>query len=235
MPDETAAVGLLASGGLDSSVLLDLLVAQDQAVQPFYVECGLVWQQAERAALETYLQARASPRLRPLVVLELPLADVYGGHWSITGVDVPGAETSDESVFLPGRNALLVIKAALWCQLYGIRQLALGTLATNPFADAGEGFFREIESALNRGSSARLSLVRPLSTWTKHEVMQRGAALPLELTFSCIAPARGLHCGGCNKCAERRAAFALVGRIDPTNYATTGNLQPSIAAGGRKH
>ena len=35
----------------------------------------------------------------------------------------------DEAVFLPGRNALLTIKAALWCQMHGINELAVATLA----------------------------------------------------------------------------------------------------------
>jgi len=40
------------------------------------------------------------------------------------------------------------------------------------------------------------------------------------LTFSCIAPVDGLHCGRCNKCAERAAAFRLTGTDDPTPYAS---------------
>ncbi len=46
-----------------------------------------------------------------------------------------------------------------------------------------------------------------------------GRAAPLGLTFSCLAPQRGLHCGACNKCSERRRAFVEVGLHDPTEYA----------------
>jgi 7-cyano-7-deazaguanine synthase len=49
--------------------------------------------------------------------------------------------------------------------------------------------------------------------------MALGRDLPLELTFSCIAPAGELHCGRCNKCAERRAAFREADREDRTSYA----------------
>jgi 7-cyano-7-deazaguanine synthase len=41
----------------------------------------------------------------------------------------------------------------------------------------------------------------------------------LELTFSCIDPQEGEHCGRCNKCAERRRAFATSGLVDRTTYA----------------
>ena len=39
--------------------------------------------------------------------------------------------------------------------------------------------------------------------------MALGRGLPLELTFSCIAPVAGQHCGRCNKCAERRPPSAM--------------------------
>ena len=46
--------------------------------------------------------------------------------------------------------------------------------------------------------------------------MRLGAGVPLELTLSCLAPREGLHCGRCNKCHERQAAFAAAGLADPT-------------------
>ncbi|MCD4728936.1 MAG: 7-cyano-7-deazaguanine synthase, partial [Pirellulales bacterium] len=42
---------------------------------------------------------------------------------------------------------------------------------------------------------------------------------PLELTFSCLSPVAGLHCGRCNKCAERQEAFRSLEMHDPTRYA----------------
>ena len=50
-------------------------------------------------------------------------------------------------------------------------------------------------------------------------LLRRGAGLPLEHTFSCLAPIDGRHCGRCNKCAERQAGFRAAGMRDPTQYA----------------
>jgi 7-cyano-7-deazaguanine synthase len=36
--------------------------------------------------------------------------------------------------------------------------------------------------------------------------------------MSCLRPVDGVHCGACNKCAERRKAFALADLPDPTLY-----------------
>jgi 7-cyano-7-deazaguanine synthase len=54
---------------------------------------------------------------------------------------------------------------------------------------------------------------------TKQEVLKLGSRYPLDLTFSCIGPVAGRHCGDCNKCQERRRAFESVGLEDPTRYA----------------
>ena len=212
-------VGLLASGGLDSSILLATLLEQGRRVRPFYVQSGLIWEPHELRAVGQFVAAMSCPHLDDLVPLNLPLADVYDEHWSLTGVQPPDASSPEEAVYLPGRNALLVIKAALWCQLHGIEQLALGVLASNPFADATPAFFDHLEAVLSRGAGSGLRIVRPFAPFNKQQVMELGRGLPLELTFSCIAPSAGLHCGQCNKCAERNRAFRLVGLKDPTEYA----------------
>lgn len=212
--------GLLTSGGLDSSILLAHLARRGEQVQPIYVRFGLFWQEAELAALRRFLEAVGGSRKRPLVVLDMPVADLYGDHWSMTGHDVPGKDTSDEAVYLPGRNLLLLVKAATWCQLNNIDTLALAPLRSNPFADATADFFTIFESLVNRGPPGRVRIVRPFAEMSKLEVMKLGRDFPLELTFSCIAAKDGLHCGGCNKCAERQEAFQLIGVVDPTSYAT---------------
>jgi len=213
-------IGVLASGGLDSSILIGHLLRQRRRVQPFYIRTGLLWQAEELPALERFLAVVATNHLAPLVVLELPLADLYDGHWSLTGSDTPGADTPDEAVFLPGRNALLIVKAAVWCQLHGIGELAMAPLGTSPFGDATSEFFRDFEAAINRGGEGRVRLSRPFGEINKRQVMDLGRDMPLELTFSCISPVKGLHCGRCNKCAERRAGFREAGIEDRTVYAT---------------
>lgn len=217
-PHSTA--GLLVSGGLDSSILLAHLLAGQNRVQPFYVRFGLAWQEAELAALRQFMASLDNARLEPLVMLDMPVADLYGNHWSITGREAPGADTPDEAVFLPGRNLLLAVKAAVWCQLHGVETLALAPLRSNPFPDVSPDFFDHFEALLNRGPIGRVRIVRPFAHLSKRQVMELGQNYPLEHTFSCISPQGRMHCGACNKCAERQEAFRLIGRDDPTQYAT---------------
>ena len=210
---------MLLSGGLDSAVLVGHLLRQGRSVRPFYVRSHLAWETEELTSAGRFLQAVGGPQLAELVVMDLPMGDVYGSHWSVTGRDVPGAHTADSAVYLPGRNAVLMVKAALWCHLHGVAELALAVLRSNPFADASAEFFEQFEAAMNVAVGARLRIVRPFAALDKLQVVKLGRGLPLGLTFSCIAPVGGLHCGRCNKCAERQSAFRLIGSPDPTCYA----------------
>ncbi len=212
-------VGVLFSGGLDSAILVGHLLRQGRHVQPLFIRSHLCWQAAEERAVASFLAALASPRLAELVVLEMPLGDLYAGHWSVTGRQVPDETSADEAVYLPGRNALLIVKAAVWCRLRGVEELALGVLGANPFADATDAFFSDLEAALNAGPGVCLRITRPFAALSKREVMRLGRGLPLERTFSCLAPVDGLHCGRCNKCGERMAAFRSAATADPTRYA----------------
>src|SRR5436190_16321274 len=90
--------GLLLSGGIDSAVLLDQLLARGWQVVPFYVRSGCVWETSELDSARRYLARLKQPALRDLVVLDMPLGDLYGEHWSLSGSDVPDEHTSDEAV-----------------------------------------------------------------------------------------------------------------------------------------
>jgi 7-cyano-7-deazaguanine synthase len=214
------SVAVLVSGGLDSAVLLAQALQSRAAVHPLYVHCGLFWEPAELDHLRRFLAAVAAPALRPLHVLEMPVRDLYPPHWSITGEGTPGADTPDEAVFLPGRNVLLLSKAILWCHLHNVPELALAPLGSNPFPDATPEFFAAFEAVINRAVIGRVRLLQPYLSLHKAEVVRQGRGLPLWLTFSCIRPREGRHCGACNKCAERRRAFAEAGVPDRTPYHT---------------
>jgi 7-cyano-7-deazaguanine synthase len=189
-------------------------------VVPFYVRTGCLWERCELAAARRFLAAVAEPNLAELVLLDMPVADLYDGHWSVSGRAVPDQSTSDEAVYLPGRNPLLLIKPALWCRMHGVGQLAIATLSNNPFDDARPAFFESFEKMLREATGDSVAIVRPFEHLAKRSVVDLGRDLPLGLTFSCLAPADGLHCGRCNKCAERRAALGQLEAGDPTRYAT---------------
>jgi 7-cyano-7-deazaguanine synthase len=220
-PDRSP-IAVLVSGGLDSAILLAETLQDHAVVHPLYIRFGLFWEPVELRYLRRFLEAIHRPGLEPLHVLEMPVQDLYGKHWSVTGKGVPGAETPDEAVFLPGRNVLLLAKALLWCQGHGVSAVALAPLESNPFPDATPGFFAGFEKLVNEAIRGQVRVYRPYAHLHKVEVMQRGQQLPLEWTFSCMRPVEERHCGACNKCAERRKAFRDAGLPDRTSYYAEG-------------
>ena len=216
---------VLVSGGIDSAIALAEAARSGEPVVPVYVRSGMVWESAEMYWLGRFLQtlAREVPTLTPLVTLDLPVADLYHDHWSVTGESPPDAASPDAAVYLPGRNLLLLAKTGVLAAQRGCQALLMGSLASSPFPDATRVFFDTMGRAIGlaMGLGGPLPVLTPLAGLEKTEVVRRGADLPLELTFSCLAPVEDrLHCGVCNKCAERRRGFREAGFPDPTVYAT---------------
>lgn len=219
MGDLRGPVGVLCSGGLDSAVLLVEMAREADRAVPLVVRAGHPWERAEVVALRRFLAAVADPRIDPVRELDLPMGDVYGSHWSMTG-DAPAWDEPDETVEIRGRNLVLLTKALVLAAIEGWPTLAMGPLAGNPFPDATPQFFAGLGAVASAALKASITIVTPYRGLHKDDVIRRGRDLPLELTMSCAAPtADGLHCGACNKCRERAEAFAAAGVPDRTRYA----------------
>jgi 7-cyano-7-deazaguanine synthase len=206
---------VLFSGGLDSAVLLarELDGAEDQrCAQPIYVRTGLSWEDAEARTIARLLAAPPfAGRVSPLITLTVDMREVYPpDHWALAGTP-PAYDTPDEDVYLEGRNIVLISKAAVLCARLKIHRLTLGALAGNPFPDATPEFFEAMTRALSLGLAHPLTIVAPLASMTKGDVIRLGRQLgvPLEHTLSCINPQRDDRaCGRCSKCRERDGAFS---------------------------
>jgi len=218
------STAVLFSGGLDSAVLLaDEASRAGSDVHPIYVLTGMAWEAGERARVEQLLADRTlSGRVRSLVAVSTDMRDVYAAtHWAVAGTP-PAFDTPDEDVYLPGRNIILLGKAAVYCAATRIERIVLGTLAHNPFPDATPQFRNALAHALSLGLAAPLRIDAPFAGMSKADVIRRGAELqvPFELTLSCMNPTAAFtHCGRCSKCRERHDAFLDARMADPTEYA----------------
>lgn len=199
--------------------MVDWLARRFRAVHPVYVRFGLAWERAELAGLRRFLRTARIPGVRRLAVLSLPVKDTYGRHWSVTGRNAPGARSNDRNMYLPGRNLLLLSRAAVLAALRRIPVIALGTLKANLFADASPRYRRAFGSVASLALGRHLAVIAPFGGRRKRDVLRMGRHLPLHLTFSCVSPVRGRQCGRCNKCAERIHGFAEAGIPDLTPYA----------------
>lgn len=219
---------MLASGGLDSSVLLAELARKGRRVFPIYIRAGLRWERAELATLRKFIaalhrdnieQIATRDNIENVAVLDFPTVDILRDHWSVSGRAVPGYRASLASNYIPGRNLSLLAKAAMFCARNRIGAIAMAPLGSNPFPDARPEFFRAVEHAVKLGMELPLRILTPFDGLEKSDVIRKGRALPLELTLSCANPRGSSHCGDCTKCAERAHGFREAGIVDPTRYA----------------
>ena len=222
MAPSARSAAVLLSGGADSAVLLGDALRRYRRVVPVFVESGLRWEKAERAHVGRLLKAlRSRPggrRLAPLRRLTADARDLLPpAHWA-RGGSVPDADAPWDSVYLPGRNLLLLSKAAVLAAGEKADDVLIGTLASNPFGDSKPAFFRALEKAARLALGTPVRLKAPFAGLSKSEVLRRGRDLPLGLTFSCLRPKGLRHCGRCTKCFERREAFRGASLPDPTDY-----------------
>jgi 7-cyano-7-deazaguanine synthase len=199
------SICVLASGGADSSILLADFLKRGFDVYPLYVKSGFYWEKVELIWLKRLLRALKSSALKSLAVAEAPMRGILRDHWSLSGHNTPSANDPDLSVYLPGRNIVLLSQAGIFCALRKIPSAALAILKGNPFPDATPEFLRAMEKSLAVGLNFPIRLRAPYAGLKKRDLTNRVANFPLHLTFSCLSPRGRKHCGRCNKCAERQA------------------------------
>lgn len=174
---------------MDSCILL-AQTAEQGIAHPIYVETGIPWEWAEKIALDNFIQALNNPNIRPVTTLQLPVQPLYGtGHWTMSGETVPEYEAPDETVYIPGRNIILITLAAIWCSLNDVHRIVIGSLAGNPFPDATPEFFQSIANSNATGLDHPLTVEAPMRNLHKEDILATNAqSLPLHLTLTCANP-----------------------------------------------
>ena len=139
-PSTHSTIGVLVSGGLDSCILLAHLLRQGHGVRPFYVRGGLFWERVELTALREFLAGRGRAAAGGIDGSRSAVGDLYAGIGALTAMTrpTPRAPTTPSTC-----RAGMPCSAStgVWCRMHGIEQLALATLAGNPFADASDKSF----------------------------------------------------------------------------------------------
>ena len=202
--------------------------AQRDFAHPIYVQTGMIWEAAELLALNRFLTAIESPTLMPLTILELPAKPLLGAqHWTMEPDDVPQYDAPDETVYIPGRNIVLISLAAIWCSLNDVHHIQIGTLAGNPFPDATPEFREQVAKSNSMGLDHQITVSAPFAEYHKEDILAKfGNRYPLHLSLTCANPVivsaqEAQHCGSCNKCRERHEAYIDAGIPDLTTYNAT--------------
>jgi len=247
MPRPNTPVILSFSGGLDSTVLLGLLVEKFHlVVYPFYVADQPRSEREIKSAQEIIrvVQKRAPGAVQPLVRYHNSLV----GAWAYRNTELDVTQRGLINTIVDFRQQASLLHAHYLYKKYGIRipimlcGIQYDDSRHNP-AQTLTGmrttmFNMCVKTGVYDWQFFSLFLEKEFGyLFDKDELVRIGQQLklPLELTWSCFR--RGeQHCGRCGNCKTRMAVFQKAGIKDQTIYRTHKFAHESlIHFGGLRH
>lgn len=198
-------VVLLASGGLDSTVLCFWLLRRHCDVIPLFVDYG---QHSQKMELQTLRKVLPKQFVKKTRVVRLPI--IYKGSESrmINEANLWREHVQDADLHLPHRNLLILSAGFAFAESRAIDEVYAAFIQTHRAAgpDCCDGFFKLLTKLLSNTGRVRLKL--PFKRFSKTQVARIGMDLkaPIAQTFSCLAAAR-IPCGACPNCVDRLNAF----------------------------
>lgn len=176
---------VLASGGIDSSTLIGLAVAEDMPVSALFVDYGQAAANGEEAAVQAVC-SHFGVCLRTA---------------SSRGMTFGGGE-------IRGRNAFL-LHIALMNFSWTSGSVLIGLHAGTGYRDCSPEFVELIRRSFDFHTGGAVDIGAPFIDWSKSDVYRLALEIgvPVDLTYSCeVADA---PCGTCASCLDREALGAL--------------------------
>jgi 7-cyano-7-deazaguanine synthase len=225
---EKKAVVLL-SGGLDSTTVLAMAIAQG------YSAYALSFDYGQNHKIELEAAARVAKQLGAArhAIVKVDLRS-FGGSALTTDQPVPknrDAEAIGHGIpitYVPARNTVFLSLALAWAETLEATEIFIGVNALDysGYPDCRPEFIQAFETMANLGTKLgteghRIRIHAPLSAMTKKDIVEAGTALGVDygMTITCYDPsATGQACGECDACLLRLKGFSEAGMSDPTSY-----------------
>ncbi len=196
---------LLASGGLDSTVLAYQLLSEGKKVMPVFLKYGQHFADTEFNTLVDVLP----PKLLPNVKV-INIEDIFSNSESrmINEPNLWLDEVNSDDLYLPYRNLLFLSIASSVAQTLGIEEVYSGFINSNHAKeiDCSKKFFDELSGMLAEYGNVQIEM--PFRELSKADVINLGIDLgvPVAQTYSCQANST-TPCGVCPNCVDRLAGF----------------------------
>lgn len=212
---------LIYSGGLDSTVLLYQLLADDYSVNAMGINYGQRHQKELVAAKGICDSLGVDFKVVDLSALKPFLA---GSSQTDDTVAVPHGHYEEESMKLtivPNRNMIMLSIAIAYAVTTKSDSVAYAAHGGDHaiYPDCREEFVKALSDAAMLADWHKVQIERPFILKTKAEIVALGSKLnaPLRRTWSCYEGGE-IHCGKCGTCVERREAFQIAKIKDDTFY-----------------
>ena len=217
---------MVFSGGLDSVCTCAYLKSK-------YDLYGITFAYGQRASkeLKTAKSLAKSLKLKKHKIVDISfMKDLYGKTNVLTSTTRPIPQKFNYSIVVPIRNAVFLSIASAWAFTLNASLVAYGAHRGDVFyPDCRPSFSKKMELALNQGEidGIKNGIRKKIRVWTpfneslsKSELLKRGHEIVGDLlfrTWSCYSNTK-LHCGRCESCNNRKAAFVKAKILDKTRY-----------------
>ena len=194
---------------------------------------GITFAYGQRASkeLKTAKSLAKSLKLKKHKIVDISfMKDLYGKTNVLTSTTRPIPQKFNYSIVVPIRNAVFLSIASAWAFTLNASLVAYGAHRGDVFyPDCRPSFSKKMELALNQGEidGIKNGIRKKLRVWTpfneslsKSELLKRGHEIVGDLlfrTWSCYSNTK-LHCGRCESCNNRKAAFVKAKILDKTRY-----------------
>lgn len=196
---------LMASGGLDSTVLAYKLQSEKKNIVPLFINYGQHFAHTEE---ERFLEVLPTKYIKNYKKVDVSDVFINSNSIMVKKIDLTKTTAVDDDVFLPYRNMFLLSTAIAFASSINIKNVYSAFInsnhakeidATSDFLDYVTKYFKSVGD---------VNLHMPLRDFTKADVLKLGISLntPVDRTFSCQVYA-DVHCGACANCVDRQNAF----------------------------
>lgn len=182
----TKSVTLLASGGIDSTALLDFYKRNGYDVTCVHFQYG---QPSESSEFEAVKQ----------------VCERYSSHLVITRLGFGLMLVGDEVML---RNTIFVVAAA--AMRPSPKRISLGIHRGSPYYDCTPSFLADVQRVLDGYFAGTVRLEAPFIDFGKDDIIRyaKQRKIPLSLTYSCLRK-NAPECGECQACKDRRLVHEL--------------------------
>lgn len=230
--DKAHKVVVSLSGGLDSSILLHLMVKKFGAENVY----ALSYNYNQRHDIELQCARKTAKKLGVAhKVLDISfLGEVAKDVSAMVKGSVETPKVTDvlgdpqPVTYMPNRNMILASITAAYAEAVGADGIALGIQAIDSYCywDTTPDFYKAIEDVLMLNRKHRIYFLPAFLNLSKTDEIQLGVELNADFKnmWTCYNPtaviedstaSRVIPCGECPSCAERLTAFKKAGIEDP--------------------
>ncbi len=184
---DQSKIGVLFSGGLESTSLINHYKKQNFTIHLIYIKFGYIWEETE------LLYAK---KIAKFYKLKLKTLD----YSKILHVSQLGKVTNVEQNIIPLRNLSLFTFTAIHFFNINVCKIAIGLQGNDKYPDTSLEYIQGCAKLISQGLRTKFTIETPFYGMNKQTILKNNFDIPLNSVFSCTNPIKKKRCHNCYKC-----------------------------------